>query len=209
MEQNLYNKTIIWNGDSICYGNRGIDENERDCWASRIAASNSMIYKNYAVGGGTITEHTKPRADGSPRHSISATVDLMYEEFPNNDYGGNYDQDPFCGALESIFYRATKYWKGKKIGFIVAQKMGIELNNYLNRRAYFDLAIKICIKWGIPYLDLWNVCYLNPHLKWMYDPQMSAEENAASGSFYKDGQHLTAAGYQYTSNVVEAWLKTL
>ena len=30
------------------------------------------------------------------------------------------------GALESVFSRAVRYWTGKKIGFIIAQKMGMD-----------------------------------------------------------------------------------
>ena len=51
MENKLYKKTIIWNGDSICAGNKDTGN-----WATRIAEKNSMEYKNYAVGGGTVSE---------------------------------------------------------------------------------------------------------------------------------------------------------
>jgi len=52
MENNkLFGKTIIWDGDSICAGNKVYGN-----WATRIAANNHMVMKNYAVGGGTITD---------------------------------------------------------------------------------------------------------------------------------------------------------
>ena len=88
--------------------------------------------------------------------------------------------------------------------------MGMNPPSYANRRLYFDEAVKICIKWGIPYLDLWNGCYLNPRLPWMYDPSKTAEENDRENTcFYADGQHLTAKGYDFTADIIESWLNSL
>ena len=145
MENRLYGKTIIWNGDSICAGS-----SKTGNWATRIAERNSMNCKNYAIGGGTIAEGLPLTMSGKKRHSVSATLDIMKEEYPDADYimieggtndadllgiatesregtrlggfdrwdfSGNYDLTTFCGALEGVFYRATKYWCGKKIGF--------------------------------------------------------------------------------------------
>ncbi len=238
MENKLYKKTIIWNGDSICAGN-SVTGN----WATRIAKKNDMQYKNYAVGGGTVAENLPPCKNGKQRHSVSATLDKMYEEFGDADYviieggtndadllgslirgkktlvgafdpldyNGQYDRSTFCGALESVFYRATKYWKGKKLGFIVAQKMN-ETNDdaFVNRRVYFDKAVEICMKWGIPCLDLWNGCYLNPNLPFMYDRTKTADQNLEENTgFYIDGQHLTSYGYDVTADIIDSWLKTL
>ncbi len=241
MENKLYGKTIIWNGDSICQGG-----SEKGNWATRIAKWNSMTYKNYAVGGGVITEGApKSVRTGLPRHSVSETIDLMYEEYPDADYiiieggtndadligdafhgasntrlgcydiadfSGEYDRRTFTGALESVFYRATKYWSGKKIGYIVAHKMGIPAVStcYYNRRLYFDRAVEICKKWGIPYIDLWNTCYLNPSLPWMYDQTKTSQElNDENVCFYVDEQHLSSRGYDVTADIIDAWLKTL
>lgn len=233
----LYKKTIIWNGDSICAGKAFDDEG--DAWAGRIANRNRMTYKNYAVGGGTLTE-------GLATHSISGTLDTMYAEYPNADYiiieggtndadligshlgennpekfgtfneskfTGTFDRNTFCGALESIFLRATNYWKGKKICFIVAHKMGWSGTGYgaevSNRRNYFETAMQICKKWGIPVLNLWDGCYLNPSLTTMWKYDGTWEENKAAGKLYADGQHLLSAGYEYTADIVNNWLKTL
>ena len=238
MENKLYGKKVIWNGDSICYGSA-----EAGNWATRIAERNAMTYKNYSAGGGTIAENTPPLNSGYRRHSVSETLERMYEEHPDADYimieggtndadllgnalecaeetklgsfkpfdfSGNYDADTFCGGLESIFYRATKYWTGKKIGYIVAQKMGRSEKIYLNRRHYFDCAVEICKKWGIPYVDLWNSCCINPNLDCFYVKENSADDNKKMNiGYYTDGQHLTANGYDITAEAVENWMKNL
>ena len=238
MENKLYGKKAIWNGDSICYGSV-----EAGDWAKRISDRNSMTYKNYSHGGGTIAEDTPPLNGGYKRYSISESLEMTHAEHPDADYiifeggtndadllgratenpentklgsfapwdfSGNYDRTTFCGALESIFYRATKYWTGKKIGYIVAQKMGRNPDSALNRRLYFDYAVKICEKWGIPYVDLWNGCYLNPMLEWMYASNNTPEQNKTENiGYYIDGQHLTSNGYDLTAEIIETWMKTL
>ncbi|MBE7043299.1 MAG: SGNH/GDSL hydrolase family protein [Ruminococcaceae bacterium] len=227
----LKGKTIIWNGDSICAGSPVWGN-----WATRIAEKNDTAFHNYAVGGGTITENAPCHvASGAKRHSVSATLEKMQEEYPNADYvifegGANdadllgtnrlgvitsgfedtFDRETFCGALESLFYRALSYWKGKKIGFVIAQKMGMEPYKYEARILYFEHVRKICTKWGIPCLDLWNGCYLNPFLPWMYDSTKSVEENRTENTgYYLDGQHLTPLGYDVTTELIDAWLKML
>ncbi len=94
MGNKLHGKTIIWNGDSICQGS-----SRWGTWADRIAAKNELkAWKNYGIGGGTIAENT-PRfqISGKERHYVSATVEKMYEEFPDADYiifeGGTNDAD--------------------------------------------------------------------------------------------------------------------
>ncbi len=228
----LEKKTIIWNGDSICAGKKGDDTPELDAWAGRIAAKHEMTYKNYAIGGGTVAENSGMKG-AVPRHSVSATLSNMAEEFPDADYiifeggtndadllkdrlgtvdpadfSGNYDRDTFTGALESLFFQSKKIWKGKKIGYIVAHKMGLTPGARANRRAFFERAILLCKKWEIPYMDLWEESGLDPLLPEQYDPQKTPEENIAAGSLYLDGQHLTAKGYDRTVVLVENFIKT-
>ena len=235
MENKLYGKTIIWDGDSICAGT-----DEKGNWARRIAERNSMTYKNYAVGGGVITESLQPTESGEMRHCVSLSLEQMQKEFPDADYivleggtndadlievygcngrlgsvdlydfSGNYDRNTFCGALESIFYRAINYWYGKKICCIIPQKMGPEEDKFKVRALYFEKVKEICGKWGIPCVDLWHTCLLNPYLSVMYNSEKTSDENNEENiCMYCDGQHLTSRGYDYTSDIIETFLRTL
>lgn len=236
MENLLFKKTIIWNGDSICAGSTKAGN-----WAERISQKYNMICKNYAVGGGTIAQGFPICQGGEIRHSVLKTIDTMYEEYPDADFivfeggtndadliergdgpglslgsfdsenfSGNYDLTTFSGCLETLFYKALKYWNGKKICYIVAQKMGTLPNQRRKRRIYFDIAVKICKKWGIPYIDLWEGCYLNPSLPNMYDSSKTPEENHIENKgYYIDGQHLTKRGYDFTTEIIEKFLNTL
>lgn len=98
MEKILIGKTIVWNGDSICAGREGTSN-----WADRIAEKNQMVCKNYAIGGGTIADGLPPMQSGSVRHSVVATLEKMYQEYPNADYvvieGGTNDADLLGNAV--------------------------------------------------------------------------------------------------------------
>ena len=242
----LTGKIIVWDGDSICAGKAFNDTH--DAWAGRIAAENQMTYKNYGVGGGTITENVV--SGGVTKHSVCANLETIYAEFPNVDYfvfdggcndadllgsmitgtperlgtfslsdfSGNYDEDTFCGAFESILYRMTNYWRNAKFAYIIPHKMGI-LNQYRtnydkehhNYRAYYDLAIQMCIKWGVQYLDLWDKCYFCPMITHLCDTnsEMTQQEIYDAGMVYADRQHLTERGYDIESTMIENWLRTI
>ena len=242
----LFEKTIVWDGDSICAGKAFNDTH--DAWAGRIAANNHMIYKNYAVGGGTITENVVQ--SGVTKHSVCANLETMHTEYPNADYvvfdggcndadllgnmitgtperlgtftlsdfSGVYDEDTFCGAFESILYRMTNYWRNAKFAYIIPHKMGI-LNEYRtdytkehhNYRAYYDLAIQMCIKWGVKYLDLWDNCFFCPMIGHLCDTyrEMTQQEIYDAGMVYADRQHLTEHGYDLEATMIGNWLKTI
>lgn len=129
-----------------------------------------------------------------------------------------FDDTTFIGALESLFYKALNYYPNTKIGFIIAHKMGrasdygyesADSPSTRRRRKFFELAIQVCKKWGIPYIDLWEGSPLCPKLLCYYDPAKTADENTEAGKAYRDGQHLTQVGYNIISPKIEAWMKTL
>ena len=225
----LFGKYAMWNGDSIC----AADNDNEGGWPCRIAKANGMYVKNYGISGGCIAENI------SGHHSVCGTLDTMISDFPDADYiiieGGTndadllgdnglgtfdaddfssayitaLDKDTYSGALESIFYRLVTQMKGKHIGFLIPQKMGHTAVLVERRRAYFDRAIAICKKWGIPYLDLWNNYYFNWELSAHWDQNMTDAQNEAAGNLYVDGQHLTTTGYAIQSPIIAEWLKTI
>lgn len=230
----LFYKTAIFDGDSICHGTSvgSSDESYRLGWAGRIGNANFMNWHNYGINGGIITSAVS--AGISDKHSVLDNIDTMFADYPDadyvvfeggtndadsgidigtfseNDFSGNYDKTTFSGSLETLFYKAMTYWKGKFIGYIVAQKMGTGTgpnSAYEHRKTYFERAKAICAKWGIPYIDLWNGCYLDPHNPLCYNSELDTQGNIDGGYLYVDGQHLTARGYDYISPIIEGWMK--
>lgn len=215
----LQGKTAVFLGDSICAGD--IDGSEYDGfgWGGLIGEANSMTWKNYGRNGGTIT----PVDSVDSARWVPTQVDLALADHPNADYvifeGGTNDADiltasgigtfseggyapaddsDFTNAFETLVLKILTAYPTAKVGYIVAQKMG-SVNDYSeanNRRAFFDRAVAICEKWGIPYLDLWKNNPLNPRLP-------------TASLFYTDGQHLTLAGYRRITPQIEAFMKSL
>ena len=221
----LYGKRVVFLGDSICEGD------SESGWAGRIGRENTMLWSNLGIGGSTISTAlagkcicTRPITMTNPDLIIfeggtndadrigkatGETKPANWGTWSESDYGTNdagtyygFNIDTFCGAVDYLCKRLISNYPGTKIGYIAAHKMGTTDATRANRGYYIAEAAKICRKWGIPVVDLWNECYLNPMLPALYTP--NGENN-----FYLDGQHLTDRGYDYIVPIITAWMKSL
>ena len=228
----LYQKTMLFVGDSICQGYG--DQEDLGGYVGRVGRDNVATVYNYGVGGAKITEI-------SGQSCICTKIDTMYAEHPDADYvimeggindadwlgaastaekfgtfdetdfSGNYDKTTFCGAVEYMFYKASTLFPNAKLGFIIVCKSAKNNNGYFpfahNYRAYFDMIAILCGKWGISCLDLWETSPANPSLQIYYDSEKTAAQNQSANSFYIDGKHPTAKGYSYMSERIGQWLR--
>lgn len=137
------------------------------------------------------------------------TQPARFGTWSETDFSGNYDNTTFCGALDSLFYKAVTYYPTAKIGFIVSMEMGTNNTTIANRRRYFDEAIKIAAKWHIPVLDLWKEIHADARLTAYYDSTMTQAENVSAKKFYNDGQHPTSYGYDLMQNRIDSWVQSL
>jgi lysophospholipase L1-like esterase len=216
----LTGKTAVFLGDSICAGTTVEGEYKGYGWAGLIGEANKMNWTNYGKNGGTITDLDSV-ASGL---WLSKQADKAIAENPTADYiifeGGCNDSDlmkeaglgdistdyatfdttTFSGAFESLILKLVTAYPNAKIGYIIPQKMYTGFADFTaakhRHRLYFDRAVEICQKWGIPVIDLWHGSTLNPKLS-----------NAST--FYTDNQHLTLAGYQKITPMIEAWMKDM
>lgn len=211
----LYNKKVVWNGDSIM----GASPDPEGGWAGRVAKKNNMVSTNYAVGGGTIATGTY--SSDNPRHWISksvesmdSTADYVILEGGRNDwavqvplgeissgYTNVFDDTTFCGALESMLSKVRKKYLGKKVGFIIVYKMEGQHYPYGSTspkaEIYYDKAREILEKWSVPYLDLFKSSNLTVEI-----PEVKAK-------YFVDPTHINAEGYKVTTDQVERWMMTL
>jgi lysophospholipase L1-like esterase len=217
----LCEKTAVFLGDSICAGTTvGTDSPYYNYgWGGIIGEANRMNWKNYGKNGGTITHRG---ADGT---CIAKIADTAIAEHPNADYvifeGGcndadqmrdaglgeisadyaTFDTTTFSGALEALILKLVTAYPHAKIGYIIPQKMykgyaDFTAKNHIHRK-YFDRAVEICQKWGIPVVDIWNGSMLNPKL-------------STASVYYSDGiQHLSEAGYLAITPMIEAWMRNM
>lgn len=223
----LSNKTILFNGDSIVQSNLNTDPqivtpiapNDNRGWVARTQINNpNSICYGYGVSSTTITKRN------NQNDSILERCAKMFTEHPNADYiileGGindmflalpigeitngyndKYDENTFCGALESMFRYITLNFKGKKCGFINVFKVP----SCTNQKYYVPKIIDICKKWQIPMLDLYNESDLNYYLDSIRQDYSRITELRPDG----DGLHPNSNGYNLLQNKIESWIKTL
>lgn len=207
----LYMERVEAVGDSIMWG---AGDNGKG-WSHRIAVNNQMTCKNRSVSGAVFASEVTD-INGNPVpcildqiSSLSDTSKFYLIEGGTNDEDfnvpmgavmegktGPFDETTFCGALESAFSQLLTNCHGKKVLFVIPQKMG---NPYWQARRYtrFVKAMEICKKWGIAYVNLWDECYLDPTIAVM------------RYTYYSDDQHMSPSGYDLTSSILESRMRML
>ena len=211
----LNNKKLIFAGDSICEASTpGVKG-----WVQIMQENNpNASFYNFAVGGATI-------ADNGTNNNVYHFIQNMYATHPDADYvilqGGvndiwqniplgeftpntNFNNNPvydtttFSGALEWIFRYCYTNFPGKKLGFIITQK----IFNSGSFWDYMERAREICNKWSIPFVDLYNDGNLNYY--------MASQRSAYSITTVMpngDGCHPNLAGYEILTPKIENWIK--
>lgn len=155
------------------------------------------------------------KSDGTIGLKDKADYPSAFGTWNYSDFSGEYDTNTFCGALEKYIHKTLTTYKGMKFGYIVAPKMALpQYSSYAplrfaNRKAYYDVAVAICKKWGVPVLNLWEDCWTNPFLSEHYDTTKTAAENISAGKYYLDGQHPTPTCYEYISPIIARWMESL
>lgn len=214
----LYRKKLCVDGDSIMFG-----AGSSGGFAKIIGENNEMTISNIAVSGGTIASETYFPDKVTKRHWICDTIknipsDADYILFDGgvndssetanlgaitNGFSATLDTTTFCGAMESICKWLVINRPTAKIGYVIVHKMA---GNYTSEypqsgdKDMYASAIKICKKWGIPYIDLNTTV---PPLK---DVQSLRDVYTANA----DGWHPNELGYKtYYVPKIEAWMKTL
>ncbi len=229
----LTGKTAVFLGDSLCAASTEYEGAMAGYgWAGLVGEANGMTWKNYGKDGGTITD----LAEVSSGVWLSTQLGKAYAEHPDADYvifeGGcndadrmedallgeistgydTFDTTTFSGAFEALVLNILNKYPNSKIGYIIPPKM-YATNDHTAKghvhRRFFDRAVEICQKWGIPVIDLWNGTPLNPNLLAYYNKTIVKEEANANGKYYTDGQHLTLTGYKFVAPLIEAWMRNL
>lgn len=182
-ENVLRDKFILFCGDSLMRGNTFNDENNG--WAGRVANISGCHYKNYGIGGSTITENVT----GGATPTVYQQIETAHTEYPNadyvifdggcndadlignatgstkpakfgsfdaNNYSGVYDTDTFCGAFETICMNLSKYWLGKHVGYIIPHKMGVSVNYHAGVNNY-----RTYYETAIQICEKWGISVLN------------------------------------------------
>lgn len=201
---NLYGKTVLWNGDSIGAGNG--DSNKG--YAYYISQKYSMTSTNYAVSGRCIAKEDGETAIIDTIPNMSSTADYVMFEGGWNDmwrvplgeisegFDAELDEYTWSGALESLIKQSKLKWPTARIGFILAHGKANNESEINRQNRYWDRAIEVFNKWHLPYIDLRHnglVAFNNTLL------DMFFKINSETG--HGDGAHPNALGYKTFYNI--------
>ena len=214
----LDGKSILFVGDSICealcewpsgqwpYGKDIVG------WAGRIIYGHNMTGKNLGrsgaslstcrVGNAVVDQLARERNNkydyvimqgGANDAWDSAPVGQMAEDFT-----GPFDLTTFAGGLEDMFKYAKENFPDAQLGFIINFQLPKGSHGRLSDMSeYMDLAVEICEKWEIPYLDLYH------------DEAFNEELKVTTNTYLHDFIHPNGEGYDVIAPHVDAWLQTV
>lgn len=180
----LKGKTIYNFGDSISNGQGNLVGDKRLGPAELVALDNDMVCTDFAVSGSTMStagggNYTLKRindaisaspitpdfvllAGGINDLKVTSVGDFS-EPSSNDDFGEKYigllDTSNFSGAFETAIYRILNAWPGTQLIYMTEHKMPSHYND--GTETLYQTAKKICKKWCVPILDMWNSGGLN------------------------------------------------
>lgn len=180
----LKGKTIYNFGDSISNGHGNLVGDKRLGPAELVALDNDMVCTDFAVSGSTmstagggnyilkrindaisaspITPDFVLIAGGINDLKVTSVGDFS-EPSSNDDFGEEYigllDTSNFSGAFETAIYRILNAWPGTQLIYMTEHKMPSHYND--GTETLYQTAEKICKKWCVPILDMWNSGGLN------------------------------------------------
>lgn len=180
----LKGKTIYNFGDSISNGQGNLVGDKRLGPAELVALDNDMVCTDFAVSGSTmstagggnyilkrindaisaspITPDFVLLAGGINDLKVTSVGDFS-EPSSNDDFGEEYigllDTSNFSGAFETAIYRILNAWPGTQLIYMTDHKMPSHYND--GTETLYQTAEKICKKWCVPILDMWNSGGLN------------------------------------------------
>ncbi len=213
----LKGKKILFLGDSITEG-CGTSSPE-DRFSNLIEKQEGAVCYNYGIGGTRIAYQTNPSEN--PRYDLNFidrvdemenNADIIFVFGGTNDFGhgdagiGCFDDrtpDTFYGALHTLFIKLITKYPTSKIAFATPIHRIEEERRLMKGGKVYDAKLIEYIKiirevteyYGIPLLDLYKGCCLQPKvpvIKEMYMP---------------DGLHPNDAGHRILANLITAFLK--
>lgn len=212
----LYQKSVLFVGDSLCEG--WIEWNDPTYskmigYAGRIMVGNEMTGSNKSKSGASMSTC---RGENTVIAQLQAMAGNSYDylilEGGANDawdacavgtmtegFDGPFDVTTFAGGMEATIQYAKENFPNAIFGYTTNFTMPMATHGKLaDMSEYIDMAIAICEKWNIPYLDLYNDEDLNKDVL----------KTDTTECLY-DYIHLNSNGFNVLTPIIEDWMKTL
>lgn len=217
----LQNKLLYAFGTSIVYGHLA-----ETSFVDSLAQQYGLIFQKYAVNGAT-TRTVTPNNIVSQiqKASTSKPNFIIFDSIANDAYQSvvedstqlgeittnftdKLNPDTYCGGLETICKDLLIKYRGSKIMYLATHKTCAR--DYEVQELMYSLSVKICKKWSIPIIDLYNGSNFNTFIdeyryNYTYD---CPDDNGSNHSFDGSGTHPNDIGYRlfYEPLVVNALL---
>ena len=205
-------KRALFLGDSICAANCESGKSYRG-WAGRIASSTGMTCINRGQSGASLsTARGTNRVINVYKLANKQKYDFVIMHGGVNDAWestkvgkvsdsfelSSFDNTTFAGGLEELFYNVTKDYPEAKLGYIFNfATPSFKTGRIANMTEYYDEAEKICEKWGIPYLNMYE------------DGEFSKLLKVTANTNLSDYLHPNTAGYDIIYKYIMYWMETL
>lgn len=210
LQNRFYGKKLIVTGDSITAYAGNMFEKA----SARIGMS---LTNNYGIAGSSIAELASNPTNRDPivtRYSaMTNDADIIIVNGGTNDCNYSYtpfgvftDRTPntFLGAMHLIAQGLKEKYVGKTIIFMTPIKRNallpsMEATNTLGKTQedYAEAIIDVGKYWGIPVLDMFRLCAINPFV--------TGYETA----YLPDGTHPNDAGYELMTDNVVGFLNSI
>ena len=197
-------------GDSICSADNDLPYHG---WAGRIASSTGMQCRNGGRSGASLSTvrgairvinmYSMLKGDSYGFIIMHGGVNDAWESAPVGEMSdsfelSDFDTTTYAGGLEELFYHATKDHPDAKLGYII----NFTTPNHTSGRTkdmteYYEMGKKICEKWGIPYLNMYEDTDLNKELMVNYKTHLY------------DYLHPSPSGYDILYRYIMYWMETL
>lgn len=214
-EDPLAGKSALFVGDSVCEAlcewSNGRWPYGKDIvgWAGRVIYGHDMTGKNLGRSGASLSDCRGANRviaqlvqeknnvydyvimhGGANDAWDSAPVGEMTEGFDQP-----FDLTTFAGGLEEMFQYAKETFPDAQLGFIINFQIPKGTYGRLSDMSeYMDLAVQICDKWEIPYLDLYH------------DEAFNEELKVTTNTYLHDYIHPNGEGYDVIAPYVDAWM---
>lgn len=211
-------KSMLCFGDSIMEGggNEGYGIPEMLCDKYKMKAEN---YGVSAATFGYIKNRTQICLELYPPHKNGETADFILLNGGTNDqdfeFFGTFKEDDFdfvkngnktfIQGMEFTIGKIKDFWPESKFLYIRAQNTGAVDEE--KERLYGDTAIKICDKWKVTSVDLYNLSSFDPNNQDMLDSYTKYDYSKEQ----HDGIHPNYLGYIkfYLPYITDAMVKQL
>ena len=210
----LSGKTALFCGDSICMASTFDTEHQWWGWAGRIKRDYGLAdYKNAGVdgasvsvcrGGNTVINQIAPNRNtafdivvlhgGVNDAWDSAPVGKMVDKPASETVNKDLDVNTFAGGLEKLFITARRYFPDSAIVYVINFRINSDIGNMRDMSGYWEEAKKICAKYDVPYLDLYD------------NDAFTAEFKNYSSENLADGIHPNSSGYEILTRYIAPFM---